>query len=501
MNVKNNKIIIFFLYLLLTVIFRYPALIYPYLDIDEVMWGIAAEAIVDGHPPYVYVLGEKGPLLYLFFAGIFKVFGIHNYFAVHIITLFWVSISSLILYKCANFFVDSKASLFCGFLYIVFSNAPGFRMISTSGEILMNLPLLLSLFYLLKFTQKNSFVTLFISTALVIIAASFRQQSLTQLGLIGTVIIFYPNKNYFLKFKYSLIYILGIIIPLTLIYLYLKQIDAWAAFKFWTIDHNASYIESGFANKNVLWNFFKNFFHILAFTFPLWFYSFKNILYIRKSPNFLNILLFIYLIFSFIAVIPGGRFFPHYFLQTYPALCLLTICYLNKHSNRNHYIFLGIFILLNLFKLPFTGLEMRSSKTQDYSQSHQIVGEYLKLNSKPGDRIFIWGWSQGLYYYSKLKPGSRFISSDFLTGRSPSQNDQAVGDTSKNQTPGAWKMFMYDLKERKPIYIIDTSVGNHHSYAKYPMKDYPLLMEYVKKYYQFEINLEGMDLYRRINAQ
>ena len=147
--------------------------------------------------------------------------------------------------------------------------------------------------------------------------------------------------------------------------------------------------------------------------------------------------------------------------------------------------------------MPLTPFEMAINNKGDYNWStNRIVGDYVRTHTAPHDTIFIWGWEQGIFITAKRDPAARFISSDFLSGRSPSQNNALATDTSQNIIPGAWDELFADFSMHMPVYILDTSPGDYHGYGMYPMTKFPLLQKLIEDKYAFEKTLEGIDLYR-----
>lgn len=59
-------------------------------------------------------------------------------------------------------------------------------------------------------------------------------------------------------------------------------------------------------------------------------------------------------------------------------------------------------------------------------------------------------------------------------------------------------MLMSDLEKNRPLYIVDTAPAHFHEYGKYPLLNYPLLVDYVDKNYVLETIIDGADLYRRV---
>lgn len=502
----KSPLCIFFLFVTAAVIFRLPSLFIPYMDIDEVMWGLMANALVDGGTPYVTVMGEKPPLMYLSYAAIFALFGKHNYFAIHVFGIVWMALTSFIIYHFVKKICNTKTALFAGLGYIIFGSATGFRMLATTGELLMNLPLVLSCFLFFLGYEKNKNKYYFLSAVFAVAAALFRQQSAIHMGAyLGFFLVMtlreQPIKS---QLKPLLAIFAGSVCVLAALYLYLHHTNSFRDFLFWNFSHNASYIKSGFLNHAVLRNFSLRTGHVLITTLPLWILAalrIKRLFADRRARDDRNlqikfeILIVFYLLVSLVATIPGGRFFPHYFLQAFPALCILASLEIFEQRVFLHRLTLA-YVALIFLKMPFVPAEMAFKDPGDYAVSNKIIGDHIRAKSTPEDKIFIWGWSQGIYYYSQRDPAARFISSDFLSGRSPSQNSKFAFDTTHNITPGSWDMLFSDFSQQMPLYILDTSIGNYHDYGIYQIRKFPELQDFIQKNYTFEKSIDGVDLYR-----
>lgn len=514
---EKNPASYFWLYLALAFLFRLPSLFIPYLDIDEVLWGLTANAIVDGHVPYQEVMGEKPPLLYLSYAAIFWLFGKHNYFAVHVFGIVWMALTALFIANFVKRAAGGKVAFFAGALYLIFGNAAGFRMLATTGELMMNLFLAASALIFLSGFEKKDHGKIFAAGALVAVAGMFRQQSLIQGGAYAAflaIVLFrrgIDTSKVWQLAKMGTSLALGCLVVVAACFFYVELSGAKNDFYFWVVKHNYSYIKSGFLNGHVLRNFALRTGLVLATTLPLWILAAKRAKSFWTNQDSTNdakrrfeILAWLYFAVSLIAVTPGGRFFPHYFLQAFPPLCILAaleLCEASPRSARLFWILISLYAFVLLCKMPFIPWEMSVNDKGDYGAANRVVGEYVKDRTTAKDRIFIWGWAQGIYYYSGRDPAARFISSDFLTGRSPSQNDELDPDTSSNITPGSWDMLFADFKKHAPTYILDTSPGNYHGYAIYPLDEFPQLYDYIKKNYSFEKRVEGVDLYHIQNIQ
>jgi len=105
---------------------------------------------------------------------------------------------------------------------------------------------------------------------------------------------------------------------------------------------------------------------------------------------------------------------------------------------------------------------------------------------------------------SDRMPATRYIYSCFLTGLMPGANSDPQLDTSAMIVPGTWDIFMKELGDRKPKYIIDTSPGGHMSFGKYPPSKFKRLWHFINENYVLEKNFFDKDkklsfrLFRRI---
>ena len=106
-----------------------------------------------------------------------------------------------------------------------------------------------------------------------------------------------------------------------------------------------------------------------------------------------------------------------------------------------------------------------------------------------------------MLYFDAARPlGCRFVFANYITGLSPatpSQSDPLI-DSSNNAVPIATEMMIADLRDRKPTFIVDASVGNVGFYGKYPPAKFPWLAKILACEYTPETEIAGMRIYRRL---
>jgi len=334
----------------------------------------------------------------------------------------------------------------------------------------------------------------------------------------------------------SLLYVGGFSIPILLLLCYFWSKGILEEFYFWGWAYNFNYIAQG--GGLLTWDYYllkglsKTFLVALG-GFLIWFLGLRQVyqslrswgrgFFQKESSISLHVLFCVlWFVLSFIPISLGGRFFYHYFVQLIPPLCLLAALPACQFWNQKKYRpALAFFSLLPL--LIF--MPESTSKLWEKKKNFEIVGEYVRNNSNPKDRIFIWGFFPRAYFFTKRKPASRFLFCDFLTGstsitdgmdydpnkpnelpnvfqrlrRDMNPKTQPLNDydTSKWIVPRAWPHLWEDLEKNKPVYFIDTAPANNHRFGKYPLHRFPDLKKFIESHYQLEITIAAIDLYKR----
>jgi len=478
------------------------------MDIDELIWGEMANTIAAGCPPYVCVVGAKMPLLYLTVGGVFSLFGQNSYFILHLFHIFWIAGTAWMLTRI----FDEKPNLLPGLFYILLMALPGFRILSVTGESLMNPFLILSWVLFLKYAKAPRFLPSLAIGILIAIATLYRHQAAIQLVVYGLAIflsvqggIQVLGKELRPKFLMLLWMFLGFLLVLGLMAIILKVWGSWEGFYRWSILHNFLYVKSGGTTTGSLIKGLKsagNFFGRTLFFWALATFAITKY-YRKKDLIFQSALL--YLFIGILAALPGLRFYPHYFIQCYPPLVYLTFlgwkALPEKKWIRNTG--LSLSILGVLIPHLFINSIFKIDDTKDYASINQRIGQYIGKNTEPGDTIFIWGWAHGIHYYSGRGMGVRLMHSDPLSGRVSGSDpkDYTLEEAKANVPEDAWAIFLEDMNKNKPVYVLNTSPANLHEYGHFPLEAYPTLKEYLEQNYQLETVMEGVEIYRRLGLR
>ncbi len=544
-------------YLLTIILFtvlllRIPTLYTSIIDIDESQYGEFAVKVVDGMAPYASSIGEKPPLMYYYYIWIFKAFGKNNYSMVHAVTILWVMASAYVLFLIGRLRYNESVGFIAALFYAVFSTTHEPKIISTNGETLMTLPLVLGIYFFSLYEQrvhdnKNSKTLYWIGLAGVFTGLGFlfRHQAGMQIGFLGIYfllryVIFDPKVRSTIDYVKRLLQgaFLGIsfLLPFGAACWIMYALGVLDKFLYWNFTFNFKYIGAG-ANLLPVFNGLIRLPIFIAFTFPAWYYAVKGIM---KGIPFLfrsirerrvdmesskYLFLTLWLILSAVPVFLGSRFYSHYFIQLFPPLFLLgavgafyTLEKLKEKASQNKEYWLlsrkltvviglyAIFFLIPRVNADYTKVMIKKVSPGDARlgvyPEQKAVGEYIKRKTEVNDTIFVWGFATPIYVYADRACGSRFSWADFLSGRIPglpTGGKYKKENTDSYIVSGSWEEFCDDFIRYQPVYFVDTSAGDYHEYGKYPIhRKYRGfdLGKFVDRFYKRETEIRGMILYR-----
>ncbi|MGL5508276.1 MAG: ArnT family glycosyltransferase, partial [Microcoleaceae cyanobacterium] len=330
------------------------------IDRDESLYLLIAESWLNGNPPYTEIWDNKPPGIFLLLAIAFQIFG-EPIFAMRFLAIISVTFTCYFLYLIGKNIDDHQGKyigLLAGILYSIYSLNNGGT--ATNGEIIFA-PFVtagMAIFWQIsqELNKQNQFkqdqqaklplLKIFTMGLLFGLAMQIKYVVVTEIVfgfifLTSYVILTEKNLQNFqfltVNFWRKLIKVLlcftgGLILPLLAIALYYLFIGDFAEYIYATITANTKYVAGTSFNINL---FTKVINRQISRNFLLW----SSLLYLpiyycfirlkqKYQFNFLTeiniIYLLIWLIFTFISVSISKKFFPHYFLQILPPLCLIT---------------------------------------------------------------------------------------------------------------------------------------------------------------------------------
>ncbi|MGH7595912.1 MAG: ArnT family glycosyltransferase [bacterium] len=511
-----------FLIVLAAIVLRSPAYFNPIIDEDEAWYATVARVINNGGLLYQDAVDLKPPLIFYFYAFSFAAFG-DDLRTLHGVTVFWVLGTALIIARITSRLTQqAEAPYLSALLYVLFTPTFVPQALATNGEILMNLPLALSVFLFLEsepplssslvsFSQTGSLRYAFLSGIFCGLAFLFKYQSGVLLGVLLAYLLVikswhsrrWPPKAEFVQCLLLIGGFAGVLVALFMVFYYLGN---WKGFYFWGWQYNFVFI------SDFTWAyFFKRFFdftpRFVAVWFILWIFGFAVVKRALRNPREISggqHLVILWLAGSALAVCIGGKFFGHYYIQLLPPLTILAAVSLTvwwrANGNVKYAKWRRAAVRVGIFLPPIiylaTNWQEEQKRMEGENRYFQNLAAEVRKLSEEGEKIFVWGRMPELYYFSQRLPASRFITSNFVVGMNTynykdrtARYDHAMGSRMSD-----W--LLNDLAANRPQLIIDTSPQNFRQYGKYSLAGMALLQDFLQKNYRLAKTIDRLAIYK-----
>jgi hypothetical protein len=514
-----------------SMLIRLPFDLRQFHVVDEGVIGTLANIILRGGLVYRDGWCHRGPVLDYVYAGIFSVFGNGNMVAVHLVTSLLIALQTLLLHRMASLLFERRVALVASCLFAFFSTF-GYPPADTLGanvEIWMNFFVLVGLNLFIPSLGAPAYLRLFLSASVMGLAPLTKQVAFSLYPFL-LIVILYPHlcgltqeKRPFSKSMPSVFIVsIGFFLPLlvTVSYYYLKGAinDFVSLFLFYNFFYIKSFYRSDptLTMTTMFLNVAKSLWHAIAVNFSPKrsgvLYSFSLITFAMSLIRYKNrnaltgeenwhktFLVFLWFLFSILPLLVLGRGFHHYFIQLLPIVCILsalaiTAIFFEWLTQGSHRLLLAIpFIIQLLF--PVSTFIKGDPFTQD-PVLHEVT-TYVRSNSHENDTIFVWGWNTELYVLTNRRNASRFIFCTFLTNETPGAHSTR-NNTSKIGFRNSLDLWLVDLKDKKPKFIIDGHRGVY-LYEDYPLTRYPEIFAFISNNYRVSKVIGNYHIYEKMN--
>ncbi|MCS7075664.1 MAG: hypothetical protein NZ455_03090 [Bacteroidia bacterium] len=423
---RRNSIVPYLFLLVFAIILRIPSLDKHHILTDEASYYVCAQRVVEQGKNYTDAWDNKPPLIVGLYSFMYRLFGTYSLKAVKIMSILWIYITALLITDVVNNFrLLPEPSLLPAYFYIILSSIP-WNTQELNAELLMNLPITISLFYLIKYSDDTGQYDewLFPKIGLCLFfAVWFRYQAITHvIGVLAAYIIVFAAKP---RHLFEVLFFL--ILPM-IIYSLVRIITGhWS--KFWDIGilYNLDYILIGrnpfehLSVKQSIWDILRgwNILLILGFWgFLLWYFG--NVTYNvqkRKGHTIIVICAFTALIGIFLGI---KRLYFHYILQTAPFLSIfLSVFFLTIQKEWVRYLSWILVLAVVIFNLSlylviaspeiyryFSSQKIIKSRgwvSQQYIAYHDLslqwtnLEKIVHLHSEPEERILILAYHPEWY--------------------------------------------------------------------------------------------------------
>lgn len=497
------------------ILLRLPLFWTPVIDMDEAIYSLFTKVWFSGGLPYIDCVETKPLGIYFIYGVIFELFGYYNMLAVHVFTVLWMFLTSIVLYLITKRFSGVRAGLIAALFYAVFTTTYTPKIIASVIEPIMLLPVALQMFFWMKYEEQERDIYAFLSGVAFSTAIVLKYTAGIYFVMMLIYIFAFQPKA---KIKSFMLFCIGSVVLPMIMAAYLYKKDVFDAFMFWTVSGSFDYISGGAASIDITKQIITRALPFIAGTAILWIFTVARLkalysschcerseaipmIQLRKKEW----LIWLWLVMSFAPVIAGKRFYGHYFLMLVPPLSVLAALQMDKWwsvSKRTwlKYVAVGFIVLAGVGCLVprFMMDKIYTKLGEDNPKDYAPVADYIKAHTENSDKIAVWGFAPLIYTRSERLPAFRFFWSDLMAGRVPAarqENGLAMQDSPGTKL--AWKMFFEDIEKNKPVYFIDTAPAALHDYEHFPMSDYPELSRYVKDNFKTEAVVNGVVVYRR----
>lgn len=508
--------LVFIFYILLAIFLRWSSFYQSLIDWDESLYLLVAKAWQEGNPPYTTIWDNKPPGIYAIFLIAISVFG-HSVLSIRIMACLFVAITCFFLYKIGSLIERNGRGigLLSGGLYafVILGN----EGMASNTEIFFTTFVVIA-FYL--FFSANNFhirelfakqyLTLFLIGFLLGVGFEIKYVVLFDFLALSLILVLTyilqvkSNTKYWLILQSISFLSLGFVLPFIVVSLY-----------FWLIGHFDDYIYTNFtANKlrtvDLEFSFLDALNAILKQiqNYKIFWLSIPSItiyLFIAKTiPTrerwilssfivwFFTTLLCIYIVLLRVA------FYPHYFLQLSPSLCLVTSYIIIslvfssspriEQSKFRQYLILGALLILIL---PSAGMSKALISNAKYvyfrhvkgikywGDTSALIAEYLKLRIKPNDYIYIVNDVPIVYFLTDAKIPTRYAFPPFLLIQSDFPNITGVNPLEELNL----------ILQKQPVYIIKRKTYTDLNYVNNNKIFLNKLNQALDKSYQIEATI------------
>jgi hypothetical protein len=482
-----------FVLLAVTLVTRFSGLVISFYSGDEATYSALSSRILEGALPYQGAVDHKPAGIVMLYVLIYGLVGRNKLIFLRILLMGVVAATGFTLGKLSERLSGSREARFAGLMYVLASvwGLPG-DLQAANTELFLNLPLCLAGFLVAPAPAaggRSGGIRFVAAGALTGIAGLFKYQaSLAGAGW-ALAALWTPGGRLAKVGRLAALAAGFVLIALPYTGFFAWK-GIWSSFTFWGWKYNFQYM-SVLTSGEIAWNALRYTAFIGAVWAPLF-------ICLRRASRPAHLLVLPWLTAMGLAIAAGGRFFPHYYLMILPPLCLLVSADVIK-SGRLRSVFLVMICVYTAAAISLAwawyGIKPDLSR---YDRTYRAVGAWIRSHSGREDRIFVWGNSPEIYYYSDRLMGTRFPFCNYHTGRiwGTRFDDADAAGTESNIVPRAWLELMEDLRRSPPLYLVDAAAGRLDRFDLHPASRYSVLADYIASSCKPRATVEGVPIYQ-----
>lgn len=441
----------------LTVILRWQLLDIP-LERDESVYYYIGKTALEGGRPYFDFYEMKPPGLFYSYALLAGLFG-YSGAGAHLALLF-VSLSNMIFtYLIARDLGGKGMATVAAFAFIFLSfnpGASGIYLVAEHVALLWGLP---GIWLALAYPDRPNKNLLLLSGLLLSLAVLVKQTAAVY-GLAVAIywLLKWLQQRREMSLKPLVWWIAGGIIPLLGAWMILWASGTLDEAKFWLLDYSQRYASS--VDESKIGLYFKTSWKLVSEGYEGYFLpAGAGLLALWWSRLSLAVKVFItsFALLSAATIVPGFRFYGHYYLLAFPAICIagaMLFYTIGVRISKNNIMPIAltalgllwgahhVFIKQNLYIRPNLRLISQTYSPGNPFVEHQILSAELKKVLQPNDTVAVFGSDLQYFIYLDKKSPIRHVYMPFI---------------AKGQFPEAleWQNeTLRVLRETRPKYVI-----------------------------------------------
>jgi 4-amino-4-deoxy-L-arabinose transferase-like glycosyltransferase len=482
------------------VVLRSAGFAFGLLNIDESDFALIAKRILQGAVPYAQIADIKPPLAYLAFAPA-ALFGRLSIFPVHVLGVLWMLATCLVLGRAARRLTGNALAAACAPWLALLAGQCDVPSVST--ELLMALPLAGALLFYVRAETGGSVADQGLAGLCIGIASLFRHQAGILLAAFGLALCWQMLRERSLQGLVRPIALtLGFALPWVAVAGAFTAAGGFSEFWDWVVTRNLHYLPAGTTGDTLL---------RAAQAIPLcvgsaivpWVLATRETFRPTvQGPARTGVVLSVWL--SWIAVGMGGRFYEHYFLQFLAPLALLASpgaaelvkSWPGWSRGRRRMVVLAC-ALPALILLAFSFARGLAGAYPEQEPRARELASWLRANTAPEERLFIWGHYSPIYYLAGRLPGTRYLTTSVHVGNfDPGHLADGV-DLTPFRSDRDVALTVRDLEANRVPVFVDTAPSGIHHWDRVPLSTVPALERFLHEHYALVAEVAGSRIYRR----
>ena len=398
------------------------------LERDEGEYAYTGQLLLQGIPPYKLAYSMKFPGTAASYALLMSIFG-DTTTGIHLGLIVINLVTVGLIFFLGRYLLSELAGLAAAAAYGVISLMPYVLAQAAHATHFVVLPAIAGTSVLLRALDRQSRILILASGCLFGLALLMKQPGLFFV-LFGIVYLFSRGRSEHVKLRQSalrsLIFLLGVTVPLLVTCLLLWNVGVFEQFWFWTIKYAGQY-GSQVSIADGLRIFANNLPNAVGTAWPIWGIAASGLVMcmVNRTLRTRAVFLTTFAFFSILAVCPGFYFRPHYFILVLPAVSLLaglavaaaldTIRFGAQNFRFVVLLLFGFALAWPMwaeadffFERPLAEANRMVNGTNPFLESIKI-GEYIRAQSSVSDTIAVLGSEPQIYFYSRRHSATGYI--------------------------------------------------------------------------------------------